>query len=533
MLSALRHAALPMLVALQVLAGAGPAQAQGVLHRGNDGDPRTLDPHQSTTAAEAHLLRDLSEGLVIHDMRGAVVPGVAQSWTTSEDGRTWRFALRETARWSNGDPVTAADFVASFRRVLDPRTGAPSATLLYPILNAEKLHKGTEGTTPDDLGVSAPDASRLEITLERPTPHLLALLTHPVGLPVHRSMMERFGRSGAGPEPVVTNGAYRLREFVPNSHIRLDRNPAFHDAANVSIETVIVYPTSEPAVAARRFQAGELHLTTDIPADQIKGLREKLGAQVRVGPALGTYFLVLNTAKAPFDDSRVRRALSLAIDRDFIAERIWNGAMLPAYGVIPPGIGQYGERAELDFKMASPLEREDEARRLLAAAGFGAGVPLRLEVRYNRSDDNRRTILAIAEQWKAIGVEASLFETDSASHFAHLREGGDFDVARYGWIGDYSDPQNFLFLFETDARGFNVGRFSDPPFDRLMALAADQTDLAARAAILREADSIIVREQPWIPVLHYTHRNLFSPKLAGFEPNLLGVIPSRFLSLRP
>lgn len=533
MFTALRRAASPMLAALLVLAGVGPALAQGVLHRGNDGDPRSFDPHQSTTVAEAHLLRDLSEGLVIHNMRGAVVPGVAESWTTSEDGRTWRFALRETARWSNGDPVTAGDFVASFQRVLDPRSGAPSAALLYPILNAEKLHKGAEGTTPTDLGVSAPEPLRLEITLERPTPYLLALLTHPTGLPVHRSMMERIGRSGAGPEALVTNGPYRLREFVPNSHIRLDRNPAFHDAANVAVETVIVYPTSDPAVAARRFQAGELHLTTDIPADQIQALRAKLGTQVKIAPGLGTYFLVLNTAKPPFNDTRVRRALSLATDREFIAERIWSGAMLPAYGVIPPGIGHYGERAELDFKMATPLEREEEARRLLAAAGFGPGVPLRLELRYNRSDDNRRTIQAIAEQWTAIGVETSLFETDSASHFAHLREGGEFDVARYGWIADYSDPQNILFLFQSDTHSFNFGRFADPQFDRLMALAAAQPDLAERAAILREADSIIAREQPWIPVLHYTTRNLVSPKLVGFAPNPHGAIPSRFLSLRP
>lgn len=524
----------PLLLGLALIVSSGGlALAQGVLHRGNDGDPRTLDPHQSSTAAEAHLLRDLSEGLVIHNMRGEVVPGVAESWTTSEDGRIWRFTLRETARWSNGDPVTAGDFVSSFRRVLAPRTGAPSATLLYPILNAEKLNKGVAGTMPDDLGVSAPDPLRLEITLEQPTPYVLELLTHPAGLPVHRSMMGGFGKSDAGPQPLVTNGPYRLREFVPNSHIRLDRNPAFHDAVNVKIETVIYYPTSDPVVAARRFQAGELHLATDIPVDQIKALREKLGAQVRVSPALGTYFLVLNTAKAPFDDARVRRALSLAIDREFLAERIWAGTMLPAYSVIPPGIGHYGERAELDFKMASPLEREDEARRLLAAAGFGPGLPLLLELRYNRSDNNRRTILAIAEQWKAVGVEASLFETDSASHFAHLRDGGDFDVARYGWIGDYSDPQNFLFLFQSDNTGFNFGKFADPPFDMLMKLAAGQTDLTNRAAILREADSIIVREQPWIPVLHYTTRNLVSPKLAGFEPNLHGAIPTRFLSLKP
>ncbi|PTM38773.1 peptide ABC transporter substrate-binding protein [Bosea sp. 124] len=533
MLDLTRRAAALMLAAALLLSCAAGALAQGVFHRGNDGDPETLDPHRTSTVAEAHLLRDLFEGLVIHSMKGEVVPGVAESWATSEDGRTWRFALRANARWSNGDPVTAADFVFSLRRMLDPQTGAKYAALLYPILNAEKINKGTEGARLEDLGVRAIDAHSLEITLERPTPYFLELLTHQTGLPVHRATVEAFGKDFVKPEHWVSNGAYVLKEFVPNSHIRLDRNKAFHDAANVRIDTVIYYPTSDLAVAARRFQAGELHLTTDIPADQIKSLRAKLGAQVRVSPYLGTYFLVLNTAKRPFDDARVRRALSLAIDREFIAETIWAGTMLPAYGVIPPQIGNYGERAELDFKMASPLDREDEAKKLLAAAGFGPGLPLRLELRYNRSDNNRRTVVTIAEQWKAIGVETSLFETDNPSHFAHLREGGDFDVARYGWIGDYSDPQDFLFLFQSDNAGFNFGKYADPQFDMLMKLAAAETDLVKRAAILREADSIIARDQPWIPVLHYSTKNLVSPKLAGFEPNLRGAIPTRFLSLKP
>lgn len=515
------------------LAGTGTALAQGVLHRSHDGDPGSLDPLRTTSFAEAHLLRDLYEGLVIHTMTGEIAPGVAESWTTSDDGLVWRFRLRPQARWSNGEPVTASDFVFSLRRMVDPRLGAPYAPLLYPIVNAERIHKAAEGVRVEDLGVSAAAPDLLEIRLERPTPHLLELLAHQAALPVHPPTADRPGRVAARVADWVSNGPYVLKEFVPSSHIRLDRNPSFHAAADVRIETVMSYPIADAAVAARRFLAGELHLTTDIPTDQIAALRGRLGTQLRISPALGTYFLVLNTAKAPFSDARLRRALSLAIDREFIAERVWAGTMLPAYGVIPPHIGNYGERAEFDFKAASPLEREDEAKRLMAAAGYGPGLPLRLELRYNRSDNNRRTIAAIAEQWAAIGVETSLIETDSAAHFAHLREGGDFDVARYGWIGDYSDPQSFLFLFRSDNTGFNVGRYADPQFDALMTLAAGEADLARRAAILREADSLIVREQPWIPVLHYSHRNLVSSRLAGFAPNPLGVIPSRFLSFRP
>jgi oligopeptide transport system substrate-binding protein len=533
MIDVTRRAVPFVLAAALAVSSAATAQAQVVFHRGNDGDPETLDPHKTSTVSEAHLLRDLCEGLVIHDIKGEVVPGVAESWTTSPDGRTWRFTLRANAKWSNGEPVTASDFVFSLRRMVDPETGAKYANILYPILNAEKINKAAAGSRLDELGVRAVDERSLEITLERPTPYFLELLTHQTGLPVHPASVAKFGKEFVKPEHWVSNGAYVLKESVPNSHIRLDRNPAFHGAAGVRIDTVIYYPSSDLAAAARRFQAGELHLTTDVPADQIKQLREKLGDQVKVAPYLGTYFLIINTAKPPFNDVRVRRALSLAIDREFIAEEIWAGTMLPAYGVIPPHINNYGERAEADFKNASILEREDEAKKLLASAGFGPGVPLRIELRYNTTDNNRRTAVAIAEQWKAIGVETSFINTDGKTHFAFLRDGGDFDVARYGWIGDYSDPQNFLFLFLSDNTGFNSGKYNNPQFDALLKQAAEETDLAKRAAILREADSILAIDQPWIPILYYSTKNLVSPKLVGFEQNLRGAIPTRFLSLKP
>jgi len=517
------------------LAGfAGAAMAQVVFHRGNDGDPETLDSHKTSTVSEAHLLRDLSEGLVIHHINGEVVPGVAESWTMAPDGKSYTFKLRANAKWSNGDPVTAGDFVFSFRRMVNPETGAKYANILYPIRNAEKINKAGEGAKLEDLGVKAVDERTLEISLERPTPYFLELLTHQTGLPVHPASVQKFGKDFVKPENWVSNGAYTLKEFVPNSHIRLEKNKNFHDAANVKIDTVIYYPTPDFSAAARRFQAGELQMTSDIPADQVQQLREKLGKeQVRISPYLGTYFLIINTAKKPFDDIRVRRALSLVIDREFIADEIWGGTMLPAYGVIPPNIGNYGERAEADFKGTSPLDREDEAKKLLAAAGFGPGMPLRVQLRYNTTDNNRRTVIAIAEQWKAIGVETSFINTDGKTHFALLRDGGDFDIARYGWIGDYSDPQNFLFLFQSDNTGFNSGKYNNPKFDALMKQAADEIDIAKRAAILREADAILAADVPWIPVLYYSSKNLVSPKLQGFQQNLRGALPTRFMSLKP
>lgn len=524
----------PLALAAGLACGLGTAAlGQVVFHRGNDGDPETLDAHKTSTVSEAHLLRDLSEGLVIHHINGEVVPGVAESWTMSEDGKSYTFKLRANARWSNGDPVKAGDFVYSLKRIVNPATGAKYANILYPILNAEKINKSGEGATLDELGVKALDDTTLQISLERPTPYFLELLTHQTGLPVHPASVEKFGKDFVKPENWVSNGAYTLKEFVPNSHIKMEKNKSFHDAANVQIDTILYYPASDLAAAARRFQAGELHMTTDIPADQIQQLREKLGNQVKVAPYLGTYFLIVNTAKKPFDDLRVRRALSLVIDREFIAEEIWGGTMLPAYGVIPPNIGNYGERAEADFKSVSPLDREEEAKRLLAAAGYGPGMPLRVQLRYNTTDNNRRTMIAIAEQWKVLGVETSFINTDGKTHFALLRDGGDFDIARYGWIGDYSDPQNFLFLFLSDNKGFNSGKYANPKFDALLQQGANELDLAKRAAVLREADSILATEMPWIPLMYYSSKNLVSPKLVGFQQNLRGALPTRFMSLKP
>ncbi len=520
------------IAAVAASAMAGAAAAQVIYHRGNDADPETLDPHKTSTVYEAQILRDISEGLVIHDAAAKVVPGVAEKHELSDDGRVYRFILRADAKWSNGDPVKASDFVFSFRRIMNPETGAKYANLLYPILNAEKVNKG-EGKV-EELGVRAVDDRTLEITLERPTPYFLELLTHQSALPVHPASVEKHGTSFTRPENYVTNGAYVLKEWVPNSHIRLDKNPHFHAAGTVKIDTVIHYPNKDLAAAARRFMAGELHSTSDIPADQTKFLKERLGDQVKISPYLGTYYLAVNTQKKPFDDVRVRTALSMAIDREFIAEEIWQGTMLPAYSFVPPGIGNYGTPAYADYKDLSPIDREEKAKSLLKEAGYGPGLkPLKVEIRYNTTDNNKNTVVAIANQWKAIGVETTFINTDAKTHFAHLRERGDFDVARAGWIGDYSDPQNFLFLVQSDNKGLNYARYENPEYDTLMRKASEEKDLGRRAQILFEAEKIFMRDLPYIPILYYSNKNLVSSKLEGWVPNLRGANATRFMSLKP
>jgi oligopeptide transport system substrate-binding protein len=517
------------MAAITALALTVSVAAEVVYNRGNDGDPETLDPHKTSAVAEANILRDLLEGVVIYNAKAEITPGAAESWTTSPDGRTYTFKLRTDGRWSNGDPVKAEDFVYSYRRIMSPDTGAKYANILYPILNAEKLHKGS--AKPDELGVKALDDRTLEITLERPTPYFLELLTHQTSLPVHPASVTKFGKDFVRPGNYVSNGAYVLAENVPNSHIKLTKNPHFYDGKNVQIDTVNFYPSPNLAAAVRRYQAGELDSLSELPADQIKSLKERFGSQVVLGPYLGTWVLVVNTSKAPFNDARVRHALSMVIDREFIAGEIWGETMLPAYSFVPPGINNYREPAVLDYRDLSPIDREEKAKALLKEAGYGPGKPLKVEVRYNTTDNNRNTMVALAQQWKPLNVETSFINTDLKTHFAHLRDGGDFDLGRYGWIGDYSDPQNFLFLVESDNKGFNYGKYNNPEYDALMRQSAVEMDLHKRAEILFKAEQIFLRDLPWIPVMHYGTKNLISPKLHGFHQNLRGVYPSRFLSI--
>lgn len=512
--------------------GVAPAAAESVYHRGNSGEPETLDPHKTSTVPESNVLRDLFEGLVAHDARGEPAPGAAQSWTISPDGKVYTFKLRADAKWSNGDPVTAEDFAFSFRRLQDPATAGKYAAVLYPVKNAEKVNKGQ--LPPAELGVRAVDPLTFEVTLEAPTPYFIQLLTHSTGLPVHPASVQKFGKDWVKAENIVSNGPYRLKEFVPSSHIRLERNPTFHAAASVKIDAVVFYPTEDRSAALRRFQAGELQSNDDVPADQIGFIRKTLGKQLHLAPYLGTYYFSFNTKKAALADVRVRQALSMVVDREFLAEDIWGGTMVPGYSFVPPGIANYaGGPAYATWKDQTPIEREEAAIKLMKAAGYGpGGKPLKLEIRYNTSENHKKTSIALADMWKPLGVEVSLVNTDLKTHYALLRDRGDYDVARAGWIADYPDPQNFLFLVQSDNVGLNYARYENPEYDALMKAAAAEVDLDKRAAILKQAETIFMRDLPFVPLLYYASKNLVSDRLVGWEDNLRDAHPTRYLSLK-
>lgn len=511
--------------AVVLVLGSLPAIAEVVYNRGNSADPESLDPHKTSTVYEANILRDLFTGLVAHDAEGNAIPGAAESWTTSPDGTVYTFKLRPDAVWSNGDPVTAHDFVFSFRRLQLPETAAEYAYMLYPVKNAEAVNKGEAG--PETMGVRAIDDHTLEITLNAPTPYFIELLTHQASYAVHQASVEALGAEFVKPGNLVSNGAYTLAEFVPNDHIKLVKNPKFYDAANVQIDVVNYLPTEDRSTAVKRFEAGEIDTNDDFPTEQLTELKARFGDQIRVGPYLGTYYYSFKVDKEPWSNPRLRHAISMAIDREFLAEKVWQNTMLPAYSFVPPGIPGY-EPATLAYAEQSQIDREDEARDILTELGYGPDNPLRLEIRYNTSENHKNTAVAIQDMLRGLGVEVTLVNTDTKTHYGHLEQKGDYDVARAGWIADYKDPENFLSLVKTGT-GNNYANYSNPDYDALLAKAAAEADPAKRSAILSEAEAVFVEDLPYLPLLFYSYHNLVSPRIQGWEDNVLDVHPTRFL----
>jgi oligopeptide transport system substrate-binding protein len=506
---------------------AGGALAQTVLHRGNNADPESLDPHKTSTVSEANILRDLFMGLTMHDAKASLIPGAAESWSVSEDGTVYTFKLRPGALWSDGSPVTASDFVYGWQRVVNPETAAEYAYMLSPIANAEAITAGE--AAPDTLGVRAIDDLTLEVTLNATTPYFLEMLTHQATYPVQRANVEAFGADFAKPGNLVSNGAYTLASFVPNDRITLVKNPNFYDAANVAIDEVNFYPTEDRSTAIKRFEAGELDMNDDLPSEQLADIKAKFGDQVKIGPYLGTYYYLFKIPSEPWTDAQLRRAISMAIDRDFLAEKVWQGTMLPAYSFVPPGIEGY-EAAAADYAEMSQIDREDAAIAILAELGYGPENPLPMEIRFNTSENHTNTAVAIQEQLKPLGIEVTMINTDAPTHWSFLEQHGDFDVARAGWIADYKDPENFLALCKSEA-GNNYSEYANPAYDALLAQAAASADPAARMELLSQAEALgVAQDHCVVPLMFYSYRAVVSDKVRGWEPNVMDIHPTRFLS---
>ncbi len=514
--------------AAALLLGPPLAGANTLLRRGNGAEPQSLDIHAVQGVPEAHILRDLYEGLVAEAADGTHIPGAASSWKISNDGAVYTFRLRDTGKWSNGDQVTAHDFVFAFRRGMTPATASPYAFLLYPVKNAQVITSGA--VTADELGIRAIDDLTLEITLERPTPYFLGLLTHYFAYPLHRASVKNGARGWTRPGKLVTNGAYILTEWVPQSHITLAKNAHYHGVGNVAIDVIRYVPTEDASAELKRYRAGELDMTATVPLESYQWVVKNLAAELRKSPSLGVYYYALNTALPKFADPRVRKALAMAIHREIITKKITRAGETPAYGWVPPGTLNYKLPARVSWAALDRAERLIESKHLMAEAGHGPDHPFQIELLYNTSEGHKKLAIAIAAMWKAIGVKVTLRNEEWKVYLAS-RNQGDFEVSRAGWIGDYNDPYTFLEILRGDAGLINATGYANGEYDRLLNLSANERDPTQRAELMRQAEQKILNDLPVIPIYFYVSRALVKSYLRGWRPNIMGVHPSRWMQL--
>ena len=501
-----------------------------ILVRGGGPDPDSLDPQKARGFEAQSVLRDLCEGLTTLDPHAAVAPGVARSWSVSADGRTYTFRLRPEARWSNGDPVVAADFVAALQRLVDPATGSAYAQYVDVILNTADIVAGRK--QPRQLGVSAPDALTLVITLEAPAPYLPTLLSHPSTCPVHRATLAAHPQGYARAGVMPANGAFVLKEWVQGSHLLALRNAKYWDDAATHLDGVKYLLIPDENAELARYRSGELQVTFVVPRGQFDWIKEHLAGELHIAPQLTTYYYGFNLTKPPFKDNPgLRRALSLVIDRDKLAARVLRVGELPAFGWVPPGIDNYTSQS-FDYKDTPPAQRVREAQRLYQEAGYSKQKPLRFELRYNSGEVHTKLALAIASMWKeALGADVTLTQVEFKSLLQDV-DRGEVQMFRSSWVGDYNDAYTFAQYLKSDF-GVNLPRYKSAAYDDLLARAAAEADPAKRRALLEEAERVMLADHPLLPIYFYVNKHLVKPQVQGWYDNVMNVVYSKDLSLRP
>jgi oligopeptide transport system substrate-binding protein len=534
----LRHGACAAVLAC-LIAGCGsppgsapaatPAGGGNILVRGGGPDPDSLDPQKARGFEAQSIVRDLCEGLTTLARDASVAPGSARSWEVSADGRTYTFHLREGAHWSNGDPLVAEDFVAGLQRLVDPATASAYAQYTDVIAHSGEIIAGTQPVA--SLGVAAPDAATVVITLRAPAPYLPTLLSHPSTCPVHRPTLAAHPQGFAKPGVMVSNGAFVLSEWVQGASVLLTRNRHYWNDAATQLDGVKYLLIPDENAELARYRGGELQVTFVVPRGQFDWVKAHLGDQLHVHPQLSTYYYGFNLNRPLFRDSpQLRRALSLVIDREKLAQAVLRVGELPAYGWVPPGTDHYTSQS-FDYAQLPMAARIREARQLYAQAGYSKDRPLSFELRYNTGEVHTKLAVAIASMWKdALGADVHLAQAEFKSLLQDI-DRGDVEMFRSSWVGDYNDAYTFAQYLKSDF-GVNLPHYHSQAYDGLLAQAADAVDPARRRALLEQAEGVMLKDHPLLPIYFYVNKHLVKPEVQGWYDNVMNVVYSRDLSLR-
>jgi oligopeptide transport system substrate-binding protein len=507
-----------------------PAQAdRTTLRRGNGPEPDTVDPQLARTDGAFNVLRDLFEGLTAIGPDGSAVPAAAESWTVSPDGLAYTFHLRAGLRWSNGDPLRAADYVTGMRRLVTPATASPYAQFIDPVLNATAITRGEKKS--EELGVSAPDDRTVVIRLVNPAPYLVGLVAQPPTYPVHAPSLAAHGAEYAKPGLLVSNGAFVLDDWVVGSQIIVKRNRNYWNDAATHVERVEFMHVADPGSEFRQYRAGQIDVSYVVPPPQFAWIKANLGGELHVSPQLSVYYYGFNLTRPPFKDNpKLRRALSMVIDRERLTTSVTGVGEAPAYGWVPPGVADYTSQS-FDYAARPYAARVQEARELYRQAGYSAERPLEVEIRYNSGEVHNRLAVAIAAMWKdALGVETTLYAEEFRSLLQSIQSGKETQVFRSSWVGDFNDAYSFAQLLQSGF-GINLTGYSNPRYDALLAEAVRQADPARRRAVLEEAERVMLADHPLLPLYFYVNKHLVKPYVHGWTDNVMNVQYSKDLQL--
>lgn len=502
-----------------------------VLHIGNIGDPLSLDPQDGTGVWEWRIFTDTFVGLTTSSASGDPIPGMASEWNISSDGLVWTFKLRD-AKWSDGEPVTAEDFVFAFRRLFTKKPPSEYASLLFIIKNAEELFNGKANE--HELGVKAIDSRTLEITLISPAPFLPSLLTHHVAAPLPQHVIKKYGKDWIKPDHLVSNGPYEITEWIQGDYLHSVKNEYFYDAKNVCFSELYYYPTNDDTAAERRIRTRKLDIQTNFSGVRREEIEKTLPGFARIHDYTALTYYLFNLKKPQFKDERVREALSLAINREFIADQILKGGQKPAYSLVPSGLDNYqSEKSALEWKSLSRQAKLERAKKLLMEAGYGPDKPLSFTFNYRNSGDTPRMAPVVQQNWREIApwVQVEIVGLDVQVHYEKLRQ-GDFEVGDGGWVADFEDAKSFLFNFTTKAGEMNYAKYSNPKFDELMSQADNERNSQKRIELMQSAEKIVLQDDGLAPVYFYSSRNLVNPRIMGWIDNSLNYHPSRFLCMK-